>query len=207
MDTLLFYGYEFVSAFIPGVLALMIYKRVKLYDTKEQKAGATILLTIFIIYLVGVYHYTGVGTVFEGIRYGFDKTTEYNLVPFSTKIDIMEHILNVVLFVPLGLLVPLMCDKKNKLYQIIILGVGLSLLIEVSQLLNHRATDIDDLLLNSIGAVLGYGVFLLFNKCINRKIRRNTISLPLICTVILSTFLGRLLLYNEMGLARMIYHF
>ena len=65
MDTLFFFGYELVSAFIPWSLAFMVLKRIKPYDTKEQKAGGTILLTIFIIYLVGVYHYTDAGTVFD----------------------------------------------------------------------------------------------------------------------------------------------
>lgn len=207
MDTLFFYGYELVSAFIPWSLAFMVLKRIKPYDTKEQKAGGTILLTIFIIYLVGVYHYTGAGTVFEGIRYGLNKTNEYNLVPFVSEIDVVEHLLNVILFVPFGLLMPFMYDKKSNFYQIIILGVGLSLLIEISQLLNHRVTDIDDLLLNSIGVVLGYGVFILLNRCIKSINSLNAISLTLICTLILSTFLGRFLLYNEMGLARMIYNF
>ncbi|HBT95229.1 MAG TPA: hypothetical protein DEB24_03600 [Coriobacteriia bacterium] len=34
--------------------------------------------------------------------------------------------------------------------------IGLSLLIELSQLLNNRLTDIDDLIINTVGALIGF---------------------------------------------------
>ena len=44
-------------------------------------------------------------------------------------------------------------------------GVGFSLFIEILQLpFYDRVTDIDDLILNSLGFLIGYGIFLLVKK-------------------------------------------
>ena len=49
------------------------------------------------------------------------------------------------------------------------MGVGLSLCIEIIQLPLDRTTDIDDLIMNSLGYVLGYGVYLLVKIAMNKK--------------------------------------
>ena len=44
-------------------------------------------------------------------------------------------------------------------------GAGMSLVIEILQLpFDTRASDIDDLILNTIGVVIGYGIYYLFAK-------------------------------------------
>ena len=72
-----------------------------------------------------------------------------------------EMLLNLLLFVPLGVLLPLLWNNHGAL-QNVVCGFLLSMLIECSQLFNHRASDINDLLMNTIGICLGYGIFLLF---------------------------------------------
>ena len=75
-----------------------------------------------------------------------------------------EMLLNLLLFVPLGVLLPLLWNNHGAL-QNVVCGFLLSMLIECSQLFNHRASDINDLLMNTIGICLGYGIFLLFFLC------------------------------------------
>ncbi|TLS35734.1 VanZ family protein [Pseudalkalibacillus caeni] len=67
---------------------------------------------------------------------------------------------NVLLFMPLGLLLPIILKKVRSLWKIIILGFGTSLLIEILQYeYAHRIFDIDDILLNGFGAIVGYILF------------------------------------------------
>lgn len=86
------------------------------------------------------------------------------------------------------------------------MAVATSVAIEVSQLLNSRVTDVDDLLMNIIGALLGYGLLTLVSQ--TRKERSNEgpgIILPTV--MIVAAFLGRFLLYDEMGLAKLLFSF
>ena len=67
---------------------------------------------------------------------------------------------NIIMFMPVGLFAGLLGDKPRWWK-----GTGyaftLSLFIELSQLFVARGTDVDDLLLNTLGGFAGYGVFLL----------------------------------------------
>ena len=72
-----------------------------------------------------------------------------------------EMLLNIAMFVPLGAFLPLLWNNHG-LVQTGLTGLLFSGLIELSQLFNFRATDVNDLLMNTIGVLLGYGIFLLF---------------------------------------------
>lgn len=66
---------------------------------------------------------------------------------------------NIIMFMPYGFLVPLF-SKKNKWWQILIFGIILSVLIEVIQgLLGIGISDIDDVILNSFGLLIGFGIY------------------------------------------------
>ena len=160
------------------------------------------------LYMVGVYHFTGAGTFYDGLTYQLEwRQEQVNLIPFSYSIDVVAYLLNIVLFVPLGFLSPLVWEKMKKLPNLLAISFWFTLLIEVSQLLNNRRTDIDDILLNILGAVVGFGLFQLFDKTTKSKFHvKNPITFELMICVIL-TFLGRFFLYNEMGLAKIIYGF
>ena len=75
----------------------------------------------------------------------------------------LNVVMNVVAFMPLGFILPIISPKNRKFLNILALGFELTLLIELLQLfLRVGCFDVDDLLLNTIGAVLGY---LLFKIC------------------------------------------
>ena len=73
---------------------------------------------------------------------------------------------------PYGFLVTLF-SKKNKWWQVLIFGVILSVLLEVIQgLLGIGISDIDDVILNSFGLLVGYGIYkfiysVLLNKALD----------------------------------------
>ena len=79
---------------------------------------------------------------------------------------------NSLMFLPLGIVWPLVFKKLDTHKKVIAAGVGYSLLIELGQLpFFDRVSDVDDLILNSLGFLLGYGIFLLV-KTIRRIHKR-----------------------------------
>jgi glycopeptide antibiotics resistance protein len=70
---------------------------------------------------------------------------------------ICNILLNVILFVPLGYLVPAAVRKIDSWWKMLIVGFEFTLIIETSQLILHRGMfDVDDLALNTLGAMIGW---------------------------------------------------
>ena len=97
--------------------------------------------------------------------------------------------------IPLGFLLPFIWKSYRKLWKTIFLGAGFSLLIEISQLITSRATDIDDLIANTIGAVVGYFIWLVFKKIFKKRFKGglNENKGPIIYIAL--SFLGMFFLY------------
>lgn len=72
-------------------------------------------------------------------------------------------ILNFCMFIPLGFWVPLGVKWFRKFWRTYLVGFLFSLVIEITQLLLHRGMfELDDLLGNTAGTMIGYGLFTLF---------------------------------------------
>jgi glycopeptide antibiotics resistance protein len=65
---------------------------------------------------------------------------------------------NVLLFAPLGFLLPLLVPTIRRWWQVLAVGAGISLLVELYQLTWPlvRNASVDDLLMNALGALLGF---------------------------------------------------
>ena len=98
-----------------------------------------------------------------------------NLIPMVNLFDyeilseaVINFIGNTTMFIPLGIVWPCVFKKLNTSGKVITAGVGFSLCIEILQLpFFDRVTDVDDLLLNSLGFITGYGIYLLVKKIAN----------------------------------------
>ncbi len=68
---------------------------------------------------------------------------------------------NILLFMPLGLLYPLCRKRKVNFLEAFIVIVGTTCAIELMQFLflASRRGDIDDIILNSIGGIIGYLIY------------------------------------------------
>lgn len=67
---------------------------------------------------------------------------------------------NIVMFVPLGFLIPAVWERHREFWKSIACAAGIILTVELLQLFTLVGScDIDDLILNLIGVVIGYGVF------------------------------------------------
>ena len=72
---------------------------------------------------------------------------------------------NIAMFIPIGVIWPAVFRQLDTHKKVIAAGVGFSLFIEIIQLpLHGRVTDVDDLILNSLGYLIGYGIYLLVKK-------------------------------------------
>lgn len=95
-----------------------------------------------------------------------------NLIPFnfitetwlmSARKQITQAIANILMFLPLGFIFPIAFTKMRKLWSTTICMMLFSFLIEFIQYFVGRSADIDDLMLNTLGGILGYGVFYVFS--------------------------------------------
>lgn len=113
------------------------------------------------MYLFAVYAVVGLPSVIY-IRV----EPQINVVPFLDMIaDYKNAILNIILFIPLGIMVTLICEHFSKVKNTFFLGFGMTLTIEILQIFTYRATDINDVITNTMGTMIGYYIA----KMITRK--------------------------------------
>ena len=80
---------------------------------------------------------------------------------------------NSLMFLPLGIVWPVAFKKLDTHKKVIAAGAATSLLIEILQLpFFDRVSDIDDLILNTTGYLMGYGIYLLV-KAIKKVCKRH----------------------------------
>ena len=76
----------------------------------------------------------------------------------------MGMILNIALFIPFGGFLKIYFKYFCNVKRTALAGFLMSLSIELLQLLTFRATDVDDLIMNTIGTLAGYGIAKLIRK-------------------------------------------
>ena len=111
----------------------------------------------------------------------FDATNVFpfriNLVPLVNLFDydifseaLINFIGNTAMFIPLGIVWPIVFKELDTPLKNLAAGAGFSLLIEILQLpFFDRVSDIDDLLLNTLGFAVGYGVYRLVARINGKK--------------------------------------
>ncbi len=97
-----------------------------------------------------------------------------NLIPLATAADFLRLLAagrnvrhavinlagNVVMFVPLGLLLPLSFDSLHRFRRCMAASAVIIICVELVQLITRLGVcDVDDLILNLIGAAIGYGIY------------------------------------------------
>lgn len=121
----------------------------KFYFHSAQK---TIRYFVFAIYLSAVYAVVGMPSV-NFIRF----STNCNIIPFAYMFsDYKNSLLNILLFLPLGFFLTTYWNSFRKLHRTLFFGFCMSLLIELLQLFTFRATDINDLITNTLGTIFGW---------------------------------------------------
>ena len=152
-----------IIAFIILFITKLIINKGKLINKKRE-----LTIITFFSYVIGVLS--------QALKLGDKETSFINLVPFKIIIRDIKSLINgdyliflinivgnILLFIPIGILVPMLWKIKDR--YVILIGFLISLSIEITQLYLGRVTDVDDLILNTSGVIIG----LLVYKCVNKK--------------------------------------
>ena len=207
MEYLALYACEFTCTAVPAFIVYLAIRKLK-RNRQNDSFPPVSLAAVFAVYLFALLHFTGAGTLHDALRFGLDLNPhQMSLTPFANITEDAEgHLLNVLLFVPLGLLAPMLSERCREALPVTATALATSLAIEISQLLNSRVTDIDDLLMNVAGTLIGYCVFRFVDQK-NKNQSGKTTGVVIAATMIAAAFLGRFLIYDEMGLAKMLFGF
>lgn len=142
----------------------------------------TVLYTVFAFYLTAVLVLVGFPAI---TNLTFDPFV--NLIPFADMMhDIKNALLNVLLFIPLGLFLPILWNKYRNIKNTVIFGLGMTVFVESAQIFTFRTTDINDIITNAAGTALGF----LAAELLTKKFKRYTVfdskdkELYIICTTV-----------------------
>lgn len=127
----------------------------KLKKSKKISFFHLFLISIFSFLLASIFVVTG-GPSITYIRTDLNINLELFI---GLKTNFIQYLLNILLFIPFGMLLPLLWKKYENLFAVVISGFLFSLLIEVGQIFTLRATDIDDLFTNTLGTLIGFILF------------------------------------------------
>lgn len=138
----------------------------------KRKVLRRIEILLFAIYLAIMCYFLffaeRLGRTYSG------RTYHYNLVPlkeirrfweYRYTLDFWAVMLNlagnVVAFIPFGVFLPSLFAKCRKVLPTVLLSFECSLTVEIIQLVGKVGSfDVDDILLNTLGGLLGYIVYL-----------------------------------------------
>ncbi len=135
-----------------------------------RKAKHTALYSIFAFYLIAVMSLVGLPSV-NYMRIDFS----INIIPFIDMIsDMTNALLNVLLFVPMGFFLPVLWAKCRHFRNTLILCLCITGVIEVLQILTFRTTDINDIITNAVGGVIGFGIARRITKGFSKSVCSGT---------------------------------
>ncbi len=81
---------------------------------------------------------------------------------------------NLTMFIPVGIVLPVCFKRLDNVIKVVLVGFGMTLFIELSQLLFYdRGTDVDDVILNTIGTFIGAALFFTIKELRQRRRKRN----------------------------------
>lgn len=156
-------------------------------NSKTQKSTTNtltvIVILIFIAYVVVLVKITLIkGTtlpqIVQNLKAGRAPMRAINLLPFQTIRDYIQFSSemrflrwfsnlagNLFIFVPMGFYLPILFSFMRKFFRTLLVIIAVSISLEALQyLFGTGSTDIDDLLLNTLGGILGFGLFLWFAR-------------------------------------------
>ena len=146
-----------IEAFAGAIIYLPI---LLLLNRPLFRSKKTTAYSVFAFYVASLYAITGIPTIYNCSFDGF-----VYLVPFvGMAYDVLNSFLNVILFVPLGFFLPFLCYRFGKLKNTLLFGFLTSFSVELLQLFTYRKTDINDIITNTVGTLVGFLAFRLITR-------------------------------------------
>ena len=134
-------------------------------------AGLVLAEYVFLIYCSTVIFRTAA----DGNGHNFRLFWSYEAIEKGRIELIPENVMNVVVFVPVGMMLGLLLRVKGSWLIALIFGMGISVSIEAMQYVFHRGfAEVDDVMRNTIGCILGY-ILVKGSRLIVKGVRRKEI--------------------------------
>ena len=150
---------------IPLGIALFVLLIAVLARRNKLTWARTVTAAVVAVYAAGIFANTIFPIYLSPVDSGEPWTPKLALVPFYDY-EVDDALMNVAVFVPLGVLIPLLMRRPSWL-KVVVTAVSVSLGIEVAQLAAQaffaggHIADVNDLMWNTVGGVAGYAVYLL----------------------------------------------
>lgn len=158
-----FITHHLLSGYVPVMAALVLYFVVLYAIGKKQTVGHVIASFVFCLYLVGILTMTGIC-----LKGSFSPRIVY--IPFVDMIrGPKDTFLNVLMFIPMGFFLPVLYEKYDSIGKIALTGFFISLSIEIVQMFGYGATDINDLITNTVGACLGFCIYTIIYRIVPKS--------------------------------------
>ena len=145
---------------------------------KKRRRNAGIISVIYILAIIyltfisrepmPIHHYSinPFGAARRGLEFGGGLISGllHGTVKITNWAELRNIILNILLFIPFGYLLPVHLPRL-RWWQVILLGLAFSLTIELLQLITKLGyADVDDLINNTLGAAIGFLCYKLILK-------------------------------------------
>lgn len=142
----------------------------------------TLFFIVYILCLFQVVTFQDVSNIGTNNFVPFKEIMRYE---FGSRLFIKNIIGNMVMFVPYGFFISCYGKAENWKHSFVLVFVA-SLVIEATQLAIGRVFDVDDILLNVIGGMIGFCSYKLLNKIGNifPKVFKSSIFLDVITVLI-----------------------
>lgn len=151
------------------LLIIIIYKRWIYPRFKKLNNEQFVVNNLLFIYLVFVGYFTLMPVIINLPSIFVHSYENMNFIPFvdlqkGRPLAMREIVLNIIMLVPFGVLVPL--SKKWGIIRVVSSALLFSVSIELIQPLisSLRAFDVTDIITNTFGALLGYVLYLIFKR-------------------------------------------
>lgn len=158
-----------------------------------------IMMLLFIIYIMCIFYVV----TFQDVSWStsnFIPFKEMFRYEFGSRLFFKNVIGNMIMFMPYGFFIGYFL-KINKNSSAIVLSIITSLTIELTQLKIGRVFDIDDILLNIIGGLIGFIIYKFVIKIRDRlpELLKNQLFYNIIVILLLVTFILYLANYFKIG--------
>ena len=150
---------------------LAAYRRNQKVSWRYEAAQLFFLINLLVIYRMTFHPFSKVDGQVQPLIFEWATVwpLRVNLIPlvnllnFDTKRDLLLNLIgNFAMFIPTGIMPPLIYKNHKSFRNVFLTGFLLSLSIEIIQLhFAVRASDVDDLILNTAGCMTGYGIYAL----------------------------------------------
>lgn len=150
-------------------------------DWKREFQLMLVYISIIVVARFVFFPFEKINDEIQPLIFDKEKMSPLN-VNLSPMIHLLDYVVageatlnivgNTTMFIPIGIIWPIVFKELNTPVKALAAGAAFSLLIEIVQLpFYDRVSDVDDLILNSFGYVIGYLVYIGIKNI--RKIRRN----------------------------------